>query len=77
MKTIMYEQKVDFRQCPNLKLLLWDNKKKVLDAREAFDILDRRLAKYLGNNGLTNHEKELVRYLADRFGGGICNDWKG
>ena len=66
---------IDFNIYPNLLLLLWDRKEKVLDEAAAFDVLDERLAKYIRPEWLEGREKEVIRHLADRFGGGIINGW--
>ncbi len=66
---------IDFNIYPNLLLLLWDRKDKVLEAEDAFALLDERLAKYIRPEWLTDGEKTVIRSLADRFGGGIINGW--
>lgn len=66
---------IDFNIYPNLRLLLWDKKEKVLDEAAAFDVLDERLAKYIRPEWLEPPEKEIVLHLAYRFGGGIINGW--
>ena len=69
------EDTFDFTLYPNLLLLLWDRKYKVLKAADAFDVLDERLAKYIRPEWLTDDEKKVIQVLADRFGGGILNGW--
>lgn len=63
---------VDFGKYPNLSLLLWDCQDKILEAGEAFSVLDSRLGKYLNENSLNSDEVALVESLADEYGGGIC-----
>ena len=63
---------VDFGKYPNLSLLLWDRSVKILEAGEAFSVLDSRLGKYLNDNSLNADEVALVESLADEYGGGIC-----
>ena len=65
----------DFALYPNLLLLLWDRKCKVLKAAEAFDVLDERLVKYIRPEWLTDEEKKVIKVLADRFAAGIINGW--
>lgn len=67
---------VDFTLYPNLVLLLWDKKRKVLEAAEAFDVIDERLAKYIRPEWLTDEEKNVIQILADRFSAGIINGWE-
>ena len=69
------EDSFDFTLYPNLLLLLWDRKRKVLEAAEAFDVLDERLAKYIRPEWLTDEEKKVIQVLADRFAAGIINGW--
>ena len=69
------EDSFDFTLYPNLLLLLWDRKHKVLEAAEAFDVIDERLAKYIRPEWLTNEEKKVIQVLADRFAAGIINGW--
>ena len=63
---------VDFGKYPNLSLLLWDRSVKILEADDAFSVLDSRLGKYLNENSLNADEVALVESLADEYGGGIC-----
>lgn len=70
------EDSFDFTLYPNLLLLLWDRKLKVLKAADAFDVLDERLAKYIRPEWLTNEEKKVIQVLADRFAAGIINGWE-
>jgi len=65
----------DFTLYPNLLLLLWDRNRKVLEAADAFNVLDKRLAKYIRPEWLDDDEKKVVQDLADLFGGGIINGW--
>lgn len=65
----------DFTLYPNLLLLLWDRKRKVLEAAEAFDVIDERLAKYILPEWLTDEEKKVIQVLVDRFAAGIINGW--
>ena len=67
---------VDFTSYPNLLLILWDRKCKVLEAAEAFDLIDERLAKYIRPEWLTDEEKKVIQVLADRFSAGIINGWE-
>ena len=69
------EDSFDFTLYPNLFLLLWDRKLKVLKAADAFDVLDERLAKYIRPEWLTDEEKKVIQVLADRFAAGIINGW--
>lgn len=69
------EDTFDFTLYPNLLLLLWDRKRKVLEAAEAFDVIDERLAKYIRPEWLTDEEKKVIQVLADRFAAGIINGW--
>ena len=69
------EDTFDFTLYPNLLLLLWDRKYKVLKAADAFDVLDERLAKYIRPEWLTDEEKKVIQVLADRFAAGIINGW--
>lgn len=69
------EDTFDFTLYPNLLLLLWDRKRKVLEAAEAFDVLDERLAKYIRPEWLTDEEEKVIQVLADRFAAGIINGW--
>lgn len=70
------EDTFDFTLYPNLLLLLWDRKSKVLKAAEAFDVIDERLAKYIRPEWLTDEEKNVIQILADRFSAGIINGWE-
>ena len=70
------EDTFDFTLYPNLLLLLWDRKYKVLKAADAFDVLDERLAKYIRPEWLTDDEKKVIQVLADRFAAGIINGWE-
>lgn len=70
------EDSFDFTLYPNLLLLLWDSKRKVLEAAEAFDVIDERLAKYIRPEWLTDDEKKVIQVLADRFAAGIINGWE-
>lgn len=70
------EDTFDFTLYPNLLLLLWDRKYKVLKAAEAFDVIDERLAKYIRPEWLTDDEKKVIQVLADRFAAGIINGWE-
>ena len=70
------EDTFDFTLYPNLLLLLWDRKYKVLKAADAFDVLDERLAKYIRPEWLTEDEKKVIQVLADRFAAGIINGWE-
>ena len=70
------EDSFDFTLYPNLLLLLWDRKLKVLKAADAFDVLDERLAKYIRPEWLTDEEKKVIQVLADRFAAGIINGWE-
>ena len=70
------EDSFDFTLYPNLLLLLWDSKRKVLEAAEAFDVIDERLAKYIRPEWLTDEEKKVIQVLADRFAAGIINGWE-
>ena len=67
---------IDFTLYPNLLLLLWDRKHKVLEAALAFDVIDERLAKYIRPEWLTDEEKKVIQALADRFAAGIINGWE-
>jgi len=67
---------VDFTLYPNLVLLLWDKKHKVLEATEAFDVIDERLAKYIRPEWLTEDENKVIQVLADQFAAGIINGWE-
>ena len=69
------EDSFDFTLYPNLLLLLWDSKRKVLEAAEAFEVIDERLAKYIRPEWLTDEEKKVIKVLADRFAAGIINGW--
>ena len=69
------EDSFDFTLYPNLLLLLWDREHKVLEAAEAFDVIDERLAKYIRPEWLTDEEKKVIQALADRFAAGIINGW--
>ena len=69
------EDSFDFTIYPNLLLLLWDRKCQVLEAADAFDVLDERLAKYIRPEWLTDEEKKVIQVLADRFAAGIINGW--
>ena len=69
------EDTFDFTLYPNLLLLLWDRKYKVLKAADAFDVLDERLAKYIRPEWLTDDEKKVIQVLADRYAAGIINGW--
>jgi hypothetical protein len=69
------EDTFDFTLYPNLLLLLWDRKYKVLKAADAFDVLDERLAKYIRPEWLTDEEKKVIQALADRYAAGIINGW--
>ncbi|MCE5201155.1 MAG: hypothetical protein LLF78_01390 [Synergistaceae bacterium] len=69
------EDSFDFTMYPNLLLLLWDRNRKVLEAADAFDVLDERLAKYIRPEWLTDEEKKVIQVLADRFSAGIINGW--
>ena len=69
------EDTFDFTLYPNLLLLLWDRKYKVLKAADAFDVLDERLAKYIRPEWLTDEEKKVIQVLADRYAAGIINGW--
>ena len=60
---------VDFGKYPNLSLLLWDRSVKILEADDAFSVLDSRLGKYLNENSLNADEVALVESLADEYGG--------
>jgi len=70
------EDSFNFTLYPNLLLLLWDKKRKVLEAAEAFDVIDERLAKYIRPESLTDEEKNVIQILADRFSAGIINAWE-
>ena len=70
------EDSFDFTLYSNLLLLLWDSKRKVLEAAEAFDVIDERLAKYIRPEWLTDDEKKVIQVLADRFAAGIINGWE-
>ena len=70
------EDSFDFTLYPNLLLLLWDREHKVLEAAEAFDVIDERLAKYIRPEWLTDEEKKVIQALADRFAAGIINGWE-
>ena len=70
------EDTFDFTLYPNLLLLLWDRKYKVLKAADAFDVLDERLAKYIRPEWLTDEEKKVLQVLADRYAAGIINGWE-
>lgn len=70
------EDTFDFTLYPNLLLLLWDSKRKVLEAAVAFDVIDERLAKYIRPEWLTDDEKKVIQVLADRFAAGIINGWE-
>ena len=70
------EDTFDFTLYPNLLLLLWDRKYKVLKAADAFDVLDERLAKYIRPEWLTDEEKKVIQALADRYAAGIINGWE-
>ena len=70
------EDTFDFTLYPNLLLLLWDRKYKVLKAADAFDVLDERLAKYIRPEWLTDEEKKVIQVLADRYAAGIINGWE-
>ncbi|MGD9665977.1 MAG: hypothetical protein AB7U31_00815 [Synergistaceae bacterium] len=63
---------VDFSMYPNLSLLLWDRAVKILEAYDAFSVLDGRLEKYLTADSLNAGEKSVIESLANEFGGGIC-----
>lgn len=65
-------EKVDFSKYPNLSLLLWDCRDKILEADEAFSVLDSRLQKYLTENSLNADERTLIKNLANEYGSGIC-----
>ena len=65
-------EKVDFSKYPNLSLLLWDCRDKILEAAEAFYVLDSRLEKYLTEDSLNAGEKALIKSLANEYGSGIC-----
>ena len=69
------EDSFDFTLYPNLLLLLWDSKRKVLEAAEAFDVIDERLAKYIRPEWLTDEEKNVIQVLADHYAAGIINGW--
>ena len=70
------EDTFDFTLYPNLLLLLWDRKCKILEAAEAFDIIDERLAKYIRPEWLTDEEKNVIQVLADHYAAGIINGWE-
>ena len=74
MKSIS-DDSLDFTLYPNLLLLLWDRKHKVLEVAVAFDVIDERLAKYIRPEWLTDEEKKVIQVLADRFAAGIINGW--
>lgn len=63
---------VDFAKYPNLSLLLWDRAVKILEAYDAFSVLDGRLEKYLTADCLNADENAVIESLANEFGGGIC-----
>ena len=50
--------------------------RKVLEAADAFDVLDERLAKYIRPEWLTDEEKKVIQVLADRYAAGIINGWE-
>jgi hypothetical protein len=63
---------VDVRKFPNLKLLAWNRVDRFLTARDAFGLYERNW-KFVDTKNMPDRERELIRRLTERWGGGVMN----
>ena len=57
---------------PQLALLCWNRRGRFISAREAWDIFERNW-RFIERDQMEAPERELIRALASRFGGGVMN----
>lgn len=61
---------INRRNFPELDNILWDVHNDTIDAKNAFEIYERRW-QYVDAERLTEEERELIRVLTQKFGNGL------
>jgi hypothetical protein len=63
---------VDIASYPELKLLCWNRRSAFLSALEAWELYERNW-RFVDRGRMESKERELIRMLAERFGGEILH----
>lgn len=61
---------IDRLAYPELNLILWDTKRRYLNAQEAFETYEKRW-RYVTPSQLTSNEQELIALLIKEIGKGM------
>lgn len=72
LDAFLADEIIDGSQFPNLQLLLWNRSDERVTARDAFSLYENNW-RLVDTANMPDHERALVRKLADRFGRGLLN----
>lgn len=72
LDAFLADEVIDAARFPNLRLLLWNRSGNRVSARDAFSLYENNW-RLVDMASMPDHERALVRKLADRFGRGLLN----